>query len=149
MKQISLRIFFMTRHSAARSHCVDSKVFQKIILYPMLMHTPRHHIHFVFRVLKLREPHPKVFVPPSCRCKKFFDYLKTYFIFTLLHSSSIAFSRTDSARSDFLTTKSKNVKKRVEIIIRCQQNKSHDNNIINLIIIINIDYIVSTSTRAR
>ena len=119
MKQISSRNFFMTRHSAARSHCVDSKVFQKIILYPMLMHTPRHHIHFVFRVLKLREPHPKVFVPPSCRCKKFFDYLKTYFIFTLLHSSSIAFSRTDSARSNWFQKTKEIQKKLFKLIIRC------------------------------
>ena len=88
--------------------------FQKIISYPSLMHTSRRSIHFVFHVLKLRTPYPKVFVPPSCRCKKFFDYLKSSCVLTLLHSSSIAFSRTNSSRSSFLT-KTKSQKKKDKI----------------------------------
>jgi hypothetical protein len=90
--------------------------FQKIISYPSLMHTSRRSIHFVFHVLKLREPHPKVFVPPSCRCKKFFDYLKSYYVLTLPHSSSIAFGRTDSSRS-FLWHQRKKIQKEMEKII--------------------------------
>ena len=95
MKQISSRNFFMTRHSAARSHCVDSKLFSKDNIVPESDAHESTIYSFCFPCPETSDPLPKGFCPTELPLQKVLRLSKNLLY---LYSPTLFFDRLQSHR---------------------------------------------------